>query len=153
MAGLAHRELGDQRAANQATERALSLAEADRLVLPFAMTSARNLLEALPPNDSGHVGFRTDILGVLPGSSPSARHPYPAPPGEQLSPSELRVLPADQPAPAADRRQTFRLAEHRRHPRPQHLRQAPGPRPFRRRTARPELRLLAAGRTQSPAIT
>src|SRR5580693_1468091 len=33
LAGLAHRELGDQRAANQATERALSLAEADRLVL------------------------------------------------------------------------------------------------------------------------
>ena len=40
LAGLAHRELGDQRAANEATERALCLAEADRLVLPFAMTSA-----------------------------------------------------------------------------------------------------------------
>ena len=48
LAGLAHRELGDQRAANQATERALALAEADRLVLPFAMTGARELLEALP---------------------------------------------------------------------------------------------------------
>jgi len=33
LAGLAHRELGDQRAANQAAERALALAEPDRLVL------------------------------------------------------------------------------------------------------------------------
>src|SRR6185437_8581194 len=35
LAGLAHRELGDQRAASQAAERALALAESDRLVLPF----------------------------------------------------------------------------------------------------------------------
>ena len=41
LAGLAHRELGDQRAANQAAERALGLAEADRLVMPFAMTGSR----------------------------------------------------------------------------------------------------------------
>ena len=40
LAGLAHRELGDQRAANQAAERALALAEPDRLVLPFAMTGS-----------------------------------------------------------------------------------------------------------------
>ena len=40
LAGLAHRELGDQRAANQAAERALALAESDRLVLPFAMTGS-----------------------------------------------------------------------------------------------------------------
>ena len=46
LAGLAHRELGDQRAANQAAERALALAESDRLVLPFAMTGSRELLEA-----------------------------------------------------------------------------------------------------------
>ena len=40
LAGLAHRELGDQRAANQAAERALGLAEPDRLVLPFVMTGS-----------------------------------------------------------------------------------------------------------------
>jgi LuxR family maltose regulon positive regulatory protein len=56
------------------------------------MTGARNLLEALPPNDTGHAAFRADILGKLPGSSPSARRPYPARPAEQLSPSVLRVL-------------------------------------------------------------
>jgi len=38
LAALAHRELRDQRAAAAATESALALAEADRLVLPFAMT-------------------------------------------------------------------------------------------------------------------
>jgi hypothetical protein len=42
LAGLGYRELGDQRAANQAAERALALAEADRLVLPFAMTGPRS---------------------------------------------------------------------------------------------------------------
>ena len=92
LAGLAHRELGDQGAANEATERALSLAQADRLVLPFAMTSARDLLEALPPQHTGHAALRTDILDVLHGSSPPVRHQDPAPPAEQLSWGELRVL-------------------------------------------------------------
>ncbi len=41
LAGLAHRELGDVQAANQAAESALALAETDRLVLPFAMTFSR----------------------------------------------------------------------------------------------------------------
>jgi LuxR family maltose regulon positive regulatory protein len=89
LAGLAHRELGDQRAANQATERALSLAEADRLVLPFAMTGARELLDALPSHQTGHAAFRAEILDVLRDSSPPARNPSAA--GE-LSPGELRVL-------------------------------------------------------------
>jgi LuxR family maltose regulon positive regulatory protein len=35
-------------AANRAAEHALALAEANRLVLPFAMTGSRELLEALP---------------------------------------------------------------------------------------------------------
>jgi LuxR family maltose regulon positive regulatory protein len=48
LAGPAHRELGDQRAANQAAERALAQAEPDRLILPFAMTGSRELLEGLP---------------------------------------------------------------------------------------------------------
>src|SRR5260370_40256838 len=47
LAGLAHRELGDHRAASQAAERALALAESDRLILPFALTGAAGLLEAL----------------------------------------------------------------------------------------------------------
>jgi LuxR family transcriptional regulator, maltose regulon positive regulatory protein len=92
LAGLAHRELGDQRAAGQAVERALSLAEADRLVLPFAMTAARELLETLPSHQTGHPALRADILDVLHGVSRPATHPDPAPAAEPLSPSELRVL-------------------------------------------------------------
>jgi LuxR family maltose regulon positive regulatory protein len=92
LAGLAHRGLGDQRAANQATERALALAEPDRLVLPFAITGSAELLEALPRHETTHAALLTDILDVLHGSSPSARDQPPPPPAEELSPTELRVL-------------------------------------------------------------
>ena len=92
LAGLAHRELGDQRAANQAAERALALAESDRLVLPFAMTGSAQLLEALPRHETAHAGLLGDILDVLHGASPAARVRSPSPPAEELSPGELRVL-------------------------------------------------------------
>ncbi|MFY9846271.1 MAG: LuxR C-terminal-related transcriptional regulator, partial [Trebonia sp.] len=91
LAGLAHRELGDQRAANQAAERALALAESDRLILPFAMTGSAELLEALPRHQTAHAALLADILNVLHGSSPAARQQAP-PPAEELSPGELRVL-------------------------------------------------------------
>ncbi len=92
LAGLAHRQLGDQRAANQAAERALALAEADRLVLPFAITGSRELVEALPRHETAHAALLTDILDVLHGSSLAAHGQQPSPQLEELSPSELRVL-------------------------------------------------------------
>jgi LuxR family maltose regulon positive regulatory protein len=92
LAGLAHRELGDQRAANQAAERALALAESDRLVLPFAMTGSAELLEALPRHETAHAALLADILDVLHGSSPAAKEQSSLPPAEELSPGELRVL-------------------------------------------------------------
>jgi LuxR family transcriptional regulator, maltose regulon positive regulatory protein len=92
LAGLAHRELGDQRAANQAAERALALAESDRLVLPFAMTGSRELLEALPRHETAHAALLTDILDVLHGSSVAAGNQPPPLDVEELSPGELRVL-------------------------------------------------------------
>jgi LuxR family transcriptional regulator, maltose regulon positive regulatory protein len=92
LAGVAYRELGDQRAANQAAERALALAESDRLVLPFAMTGSRELLRALPRHETAHAALLADILDVLDGSSPAARdQPQPLD-VEELSPGELRVL-------------------------------------------------------------
>jgi LuxR family maltose regulon positive regulatory protein len=91
LAGLAHRGLGDRRAADRAVEAALALAEADRLVLPFAMTGARDLLEELPRQSTAHAGLLADVLDVVRGSSLAAREP-PTPPAEELSPSELRVL-------------------------------------------------------------
>ncbi len=92
LAGFAYRELGDVRAANQAAERALALAESDRLVLPFAMTDSRELLEALPRHETAHAVLLADILDVLHGSSAAAAAQSSSPPTEELSPGELRVL-------------------------------------------------------------
>ena len=92
LAGLAHRELGDQRAANQAAEQALALAESARLVLPFAMTGCQQLLEALPRHETAHAALLTDILGVLHGSSLTAPEQSALSLAEELSPSELKVL-------------------------------------------------------------
>ena len=92
LAGLAYRELGDLRAANQAAERALALAESDRLVLPFAVTGSRKLLEALPRHETAHAALLADILDVLHGSSPAASEQSSFPPADELSPGELRVL-------------------------------------------------------------
>jgi LuxR family maltose regulon positive regulatory protein len=91
LAALAHHELGDQHAANQAAERALALAEPDRLVLPFAMTGSRELLESLPRHETAHAALLAEILDILGGSSVTAAPP-PAPLAQELSPSELRVL-------------------------------------------------------------
>jgi LuxR family maltose regulon positive regulatory protein len=92
LAGLAHRELGDERAASQAAERALALAESDRLILPFAMTGSAGLLEALPRHQTAHAALLADILDVLHSSSPVAKEQSSSPPAEELSLGELRVL-------------------------------------------------------------
>jgi LuxR family maltose regulon positive regulatory protein len=92
LAAVAHRDLGDQRAAIQAVERALALSEPDKLILPFAMIGSVKLLESIPRHETAHAGLLTDILDVVHGSSL-------APPGEssspqiaQLSATELKVL-------------------------------------------------------------
>ncbi len=92
LAALAHRKLGDQRAANTAVKRALALAEPDRLVLPFAMTGSRELLEALPRHETAHTALLTDILDVVHGSSLATKDQSSSPQTEELSPTELRVL-------------------------------------------------------------
>jgi LuxR family maltose regulon positive regulatory protein len=89
LAALACRDLGDQRAARTAVEQALNLAEQDRIVLPFAMTGAWELLETLPPWETSHAALVTDILDAVRSGAPAPRTPRPA---EDLSPSELRVL-------------------------------------------------------------
>jgi LuxR family transcriptional regulator, maltose regulon positive regulatory protein len=89
---LACRDLGDQRAARAAVEQALNLAEPDRLILPFAMTGAWELLEALPPQGASHAALAADILDAVYGGAPAGpSQPVPGP-VEELSPSELRVL-------------------------------------------------------------
>src|SRR3984885_336282 len=86
---LACRDLADERASQEAAEQALNLAEPDRLILPFAMTGAWQLLETMPRHGTSHAALVTDILDAVcsPGRGGSAMMPV-----EQLSRSELRVL-------------------------------------------------------------
>jgi LuxR family maltose regulon positive regulatory protein len=92
LAALAHRKLGHQRAAAAAIESALALSEADRLVLPFAMTGSLELLEAMPRHETAHAALVTDIVEVIRGSSIASGNEPSLVEIEQLSPSELRVL-------------------------------------------------------------
>ncbi len=92
IAGLAYLALGDQRAANQAAERALALAETDRLMLPFAMTGSMELLKTLPRHETAHAALLADILDVLRGGSPAANDQHVPGQAEELSPGELKVL-------------------------------------------------------------
>jgi LuxR family maltose regulon positive regulatory protein len=92
LAALAHRELGDQRAATAATESALAQSEADRLILPFAMTGSLQLLEGSPWQETPHAALVSDIVAVIRGSSVTRDDVTPRAEAERLSPSELRVL-------------------------------------------------------------
>jgi LuxR family maltose regulon positive regulatory protein len=86
---IACRVLGDEQASRAALEQALNLAEADRLVLPFAMTGAWELLTALPPQATRGSALVVDILDAIRGDAPARPVLGPV---EELSASELRVL-------------------------------------------------------------
>ena len=126
LASLAHRDLGDQRAAFAAVECALDLAEADRLVLPFAMTGSLELLAAMPRHQTAHPALLAGILDLMRGSPMSPGNTSTLAEIEKLSPSELRVLrylPTNL-SRSADCRSAVGVGEHRQHPHPQHLREA-----------------------------
>jgi len=89
---LASRDLGDERASREAAEQALNLAEPDRLILPFAMTGARRLLETVLRHGTSHAALVTDILDAVRGPGRGGPDQSAAMPVEELSRSELRVL-------------------------------------------------------------
>jgi LuxR family transcriptional regulator, maltose regulon positive regulatory protein len=89
---LACRDLGDERASHEAAERALNLAEPDRLILPFAMTGAWQLLETVPRRGTSHAALVTDILDFIRGPGRGGLNRPGMMPVEKLSRSELRVL-------------------------------------------------------------
>ena len=92
LAGIAHLSLGDRNAAAAAAEEALAAAEPDRLIFPFALTEAAELLDALPRHATAHGALLADIVDLLRGASaPSTDRDRPSQ-REELSPSELRVL-------------------------------------------------------------
>jgi LuxR family maltose regulon positive regulatory protein len=92
LAGTAYLRLGDRDAAAAAAEAALATAEPDRLVFPFAMTEAAELLGVLRYHETAHGALLTDIVDQLRGASPPSTDRQPLPHSEELTPSELRVL-------------------------------------------------------------
>jgi LuxR family maltose regulon positive regulatory protein len=92
LAGIAHLHLGDRNAAAAAAEAALAAAEPDRLIFPFALTDAAELLDALPCHATAHGALLADIFDVLRGTGAPSIDREPQTQPEELSPSELRVL-------------------------------------------------------------
>ena len=91
LAGTAHLRLDDHHAAAAAAEAALEAAEPDRLIFPFAMAGAAELLDVLPHHSTAHGALLADIMDVLRGgAAPSSADGLL--PVEDLSASELRVL-------------------------------------------------------------
>src|ERR1700691_3469061 len=86
------RDLGDERASQEAAEQALNLAEPDRLILPFAMTGAWQLLETMPRHRTSHAALITDILDAIRSPERGGLNHSATMPLEELSRSELRVL-------------------------------------------------------------
>src|SRR6202044_527795 len=86
------RDLGDERACQEAAAQALNLAEPDRLILPFAMTGAWQLLEALPRHGTSHAALVTDILDAIRSGARAGLNQPALMQVEELSRSELRVL-------------------------------------------------------------
>ncbi|HEX4863066.1 MAG TPA: LuxR C-terminal-related transcriptional regulator [Acidimicrobiales bacterium] len=92
LAGLAHLALRDRSAAVAAAEAALAAAEPDRLIFPFAMHHAGELLDVLPLHQTAHSALLADVVDLLRGALAPRIDQERLPPPEQLSPSELRVL-------------------------------------------------------------
>jgi len=92
LAGIAHLRLGDRNAAAAAAEAALAAAEPDRLIFPFALTDAAELLDVLPRHETAHSALLADIVDLLRGEPPASTDREHLWKPQELSPSELRVL-------------------------------------------------------------
>jgi LuxR family maltose regulon positive regulatory protein len=92
LAGIAHLHLGNRAAAADAADAALAAAEPDRLIFPFAMADAAELLDALPRHVTAHGALLADIVDLLQGEPAPILDRERMSPPQELSPSELRVL-------------------------------------------------------------
>ena len=92
LAGLAHLSLDDRNAAAVAVEAALAAAEPDRLIFPFAMNDAGELLDVLPRHQTAHSALLADVVDLLGGAAAPRMHRERLSLPDELSPSELRVL-------------------------------------------------------------
>jgi LuxR family transcriptional regulator, maltose regulon positive regulatory protein len=150
LVGLAHLALGDRGAA--AAEAALAAAEADRLIFPFAMFNAAQLLDVLPPHQTAHSALLADVVDLVRGApaprSGRGRQPQP----EELRPGELRVLrflPTNLTRPEIARSLHVSVNTVNTHIRNIYSKLGASDRSSAVRQAR-ELRLLSIGRAASP---
>ena len=126
------------------------LVETPRLMFPFAITGAADLLDALPRHQTAHGALLADVVDLL--RETSAPSPAQAQ-GEQLSPSELRVLrylPTNLTRPEIARELYVSVNTVNTHVRSIYLKLGARDRSAAVRRAR-ELRLLSAGRPRTPA--
>jgi LuxR family transcriptional regulator, maltose regulon positive regulatory protein len=152
LAGTAHLYLGDRNAAAAAAEAALAAAEPDRLIFPFAMTDAAELLDALPRHETAHGALLADIVDLLRGAPAPSTERERLSPTEELSPSELRVLrylPTNLTRPEIARELYVSINTVNTHIRNIYSKLGAGDRSSAVQRAR-ELRLLSSGRSTSP---
>jgi len=83
--------LGDSRAAEQALEHALEVAEPNAALLPFLLYPAPGLLER-HRRRTAHAALITEVLSLLAGNEAAPQGARPRPLDDPLSGSELRVL-------------------------------------------------------------
>jgi LuxR family maltose regulon positive regulatory protein len=152
LAGLAHLALGDRNAAAASAEAALAAAEPDRLIFPFAMNNAGELLDVLPRHQTAHSALLADVVDLLRGApAPRIDRERLSRP-EELSPSELRVLrflPTNLTRPEIARSLDVSVNTVNSHIRSIYSKLGTSDRSSAVRQAR-ELRLLAIGRPPSP---
>ncbi len=94
-------QLGDRGAAEAPLERALDLAEADGIVLPFLLAPVHDLLERLPRHRTAHAALLRTILDVI-AAARACRRGGSDGSVDELSEAELRVvryLPSNLKAP------------------------------------------------------
>lgn len=91
LAAHAYQMLGNESEVRSSVEKALAIAEPERLLWPFAMTRARPLLEKLPRHSTAHAALLLEIMDMLDGTS-QANNGASTPAAGELSATELRVL-------------------------------------------------------------
>ena len=117
--------LGDRRAAEEALEATLELAEPDGLILPFMLWPSRELIERHPKHRTAHATFISTILDTLAGRAAPPRGPA-APlrdAAERRGAAPPQVL-AEQPDRLGNCVRTGRFRKHRAHSHAPHLREA-----------------------------
>ena len=92
LAARAHLDLGDRNAAATAVETALEAAEPDRLIFPFAMTGASEVLGTVARHETAHGALLAEIVDVLDRSATAGTKRKHSSQTDELSPTELRVL-------------------------------------------------------------